>query len=225
MTQATEILNAAARGDPQAAGQLLPLVYDELRRLARARLAYEKPGQTLQATALVHEAYVRLVGGGDVGGQKSEVRSQKSEVGESCGAGESLTSDLRPLTSGPAFSSRGHFFAAAAEAMRRILVESARRKKRLKRGGDRQREPLEEDQIAAPQVEGDLIELDAALEKLQAKDARKAELVKLRYFAGLTQHEAAEALGISVATADRDWAYARAWLLKEMRGSGLGARD
>jgi RNA polymerase sigma factor (TIGR02999 family) len=111
--------------------------------------------------------------------------------------------------------------AAAAEAMRRILVEAARRKRRIKRGGDREREPLEEDQIAAPEVEGELIELDAALQKLQAKDSRKAELVKLRYFAGLTQQQAAEALGISVATADRDWAYARAWLRREME-SGKG---
>jgi RNA polymerase sigma factor (TIGR02999 family) len=190
MSDVTQLLAAIEQGQPQAAEQLLPLVYDELRRLARNKLTHEKPGQTLQPTALVHEAYLRLVGGG--------------------GAGEQGTGDKGR------FDCRGHFFAAAAEAMRRILVESARRKKRLKRGGEREREPLQEDQIAAPDVDGDLIELDAALEKLQAKDSRKAELVKLRYFAGLTQQQAAEALGISVATADRDWAYARAWLRREM---------
>lgn len=194
MNDVTRILERIDLGDPQAAEQLLPLVYDELRKLARARLGHERPGQTLQATALVHEAYLRLVGSGGDRGQGTGDRGH--------------------------FDGRGHFFAAAAEAMRRILVESARRKKRLKRGGDLEREPLEEDQIAAPEVDGDLIELDAALEKLQAKDGRKAELVKLRYFAGLTQQQAAEALGISVATADRDWAYARAWLLREMGGSG-----
>jgi RNA polymerase sigma factor (sigma-70 family) len=208
MNDVTRILERIDLGDPLAAEQLLPLVYDELRRLARAKLTQEKPGQTLQATALVHEAYLRLVGPG--------VGSQESGVGRT-GPDQVLpTPDPRSPT--PAFSSRGHFFAAAAEAMRRILVESARRKKRQKRGGDLAREPLEVDQIAAPSVDGDLIELDAALEKLQAKDRRKAELIKLRYFAGLTQQQAAEALGVSVATADRDWAYARAWLLREMGG-------
>ena len=201
MPNVTQLLEAIQQGQPQAAEKLLPLVYDELRRLARAKLSHEKPGQTLEATALVHEAYLRLV--------KPGVRSQESGVGDS-----NLTPDSCPLT--PGFSSRGHFFAAAAEAMRRILVEAARRKRRLKRGGDLERQPLEEDQIAAPQEAGDLIELDAALDKLAAKDARKAELVKLRYFAGLTQQQAAEALGIGVSTADRDWAYARAWLFREM---------
>jgi RNA polymerase sigma factor (sigma-70 family) len=200
MNDVTRILERIDLGDPQAAEQLLPLVYDELRKLARARLGHERPGQTLQATALVHEAYLRLVG--------SDRRAEPGTAnGDSTGPAEAVGT----------YSSRGHFFAAAAEAMRRILVESARRKKRLKRGGDLEREPLEEDQIAAPEVDGDLIELDAALEKLQAKDARKAELVKLRYFAGLTQQQAAEALGISVATADRDWAYARAWLRRAMQ--------
>jgi RNA polymerase sigma factor (sigma-70 family) len=208
MSEVTQILAQIDSGDPAAAEQLLPLVYDELRRLARAKLGHEKPGQTLQATALVHEAYLRLVGKQGPGASGQEP------------AEPNLAPGSRPLAPG-SFSSRGHFFAAAAEAMRRILVESARRKQRLKRGGGREREPLEEDQIAAPSVDGDLIELDAALEKLQQKDSRKAELIKLRYFAGLTQQQAAEALGISVATADRDWAYARAWLLREM-GAGKG---
>jgi RNA polymerase sigma factor (sigma-70 family) len=200
MSNVTQLLEAIEQGNPQAAEQLLPLVYDELRKLARAKLSHEQPGQTLQATALVHEAYLRLVGAG--GDREQATGDRENRSAGSC--------PLSPVS----FSSRGHFFAAAAEAMRRILVEAARRKHRLKRGGDR--EPLEEDQIAAPDVDGDLIELDAALEKLQAKDSRKAELIKLRYFAGLTQQQAAEALGISVATADRDWAYARAWLLREM---------
>jgi RNA polymerase sigma factor (TIGR02999 family) len=183
MSDVSRILALAEQGDPVAARELLPLVYGELRKLASARLADEKPGHTLQPTALVHEAYLRIVG-----------------VGEP-----------QP------FNSRGHFFAAAAaEAMRRILVESARRKQRQKRGGDRDREPLEPDQIAAPESSDELLELDAALDKLAAEHPRKAELVKLRYFAGLTQEQAAETLGIGVSTADRDWAYARAWLFREV---------
>ena len=184
MTDVTRILNQIEDGDAHAAEELLPLVYDELRKLAAARLAQEKPGQTLQATALVHEAYLRLV-----------EREQQDK-----------------------WECRGHFFSAAAEAMRRILVERARRKRRLKRGGDLARQELVEDAIAAPEVDGDLLELDAALEKLQEKDPRKAELVKLRYFAGLTVEEAATALGITTSTADRDWAYARAWLYREITG-------
>jgi RNA polymerase sigma factor (sigma-70 family) len=199
MANVTELLDAIQQGQHQAAEELLPLVYDELRRLARVKLSQEKPGQTLQATALVHEAYLRLVG--PAGPAGSEPRVDDSE---------------RSRRAGGTYHSRGHFFAAAAEAMRRILVEAARRKRRLKRGGDMERKPLEEDQIAAPQEAGDLIELDAALDKLAAKDPRKAELIKLRYFAGLTQEQAAEALGIGVSTADRDWAYARAWLFREM---------
>jgi RNA polymerase sigma factor (TIGR02999 family) len=189
MADVTELLEAIDKGEPQAAEALLPLVYDELRKLARQKLRHEQPGQTLEATALVHEAYLRLVGDRESGG-----KSQGSEN----------------------WDGRGHFFAAAAEAMRRILVESARRKGRLKRGGEVQREPIDEQAIAAPQIDGDLIELDAALDKLAAKDHRKAELVKLRYFAGLTIEQAAEALGISTTTADRDWTYARAWLFREM---------
>jgi RNA polymerase sigma factor (TIGR02999 family) len=184
MSDVTQLLSEIQAGRPQAAEALLPLVYDELRRLARLKLSQEKPGHTLQATALVHEAYLRLVGAED------EAKWQ----------------------------SRGHFFAAAAEAMRRILVDAARRKQSLKRGGDLAREPLDEAQIAAPADDFDLVELDAALTRLEAKDARKAQLVKLRYFAGLTQAQAAAALDISLATADRDWAFAKAWLYREMGG-------
>jgi RNA polymerase sigma factor (sigma-70 family) len=201
MSGVTQILAAIERGEPQAAEQLLPLVYDELRRLARARLNQEKPGQTLQPTALVHEAYLRLVGPAGSSGPESQLDGEPRS---------------RPAVG--TYDSRGHFFAAAAEAMRRILVEAARRKKRLKRGGDLDRQPLEEDRIAAPQDHEDLIALDAALDKLAQKDSRKAELIKLRYFAGLTQEQAAEALGISVSTADRDWSYARAWLFREIGG-------
>ena len=192
MGDVTQILASIESGNSTAAEQLLPLVYDELRKLARSKLQHEQPGQTLQATALVHEAYLRLVG------------SREQETGD------------RDQT----WDHRGHFFAAAAEAMRRILVESARRKSRLKRGGDMQREPIDEQAIEAPQIDADLLELDAALDKLASKDGRKAELVKLRYFAGLTIEQAAAALGISTTTADRDWTYARAWLFREMSQGG-----
>jgi RNA polymerase sigma factor (TIGR02999 family) len=186
MNEATRILNAIGQGDPQAAAQLLPLVYDELRRLAAQRLAQEKPGQTLQPTALVHEAYLRLVGKGD----------------------------------GPPWDGRGHFFAAAAEAMRRILVENARRKRRRKRGGDRQRVDLEQVEAVSDAPSEDLLALDEALDLLAAEDGPKAELIKLRYFAGLSVAEAARCLGISRATADRHWAYARAWLYDRLRTRG-----
>jgi RNA polymerase sigma factor (TIGR02999 family) len=186
MTDVTRLLAAIQGNQPHAAEALLPLVYDELRKLARSKLRHEQPGQTLEATALVHEAYVRLVGAAESGDQ------------------------------GQQWDHRGHFFAAAAEAMRRILVESARRKRRQKRGGELDRQPLDEEAIAAPTVEGDLLELDAALDKLAAKDPRKAELVKLRYFAGLTIEQAASSLDISTTTAERDWTYARAWLFREM---------
>ena len=182
MSDVTRILSQIESGDPAATEQLLPLVYDELRKLAAARLAQEPSGKTLQPTALVHEAFLRLV---DV---------EKAQQ----------------------WDSRGHFFAAAAEAMRRILVESARRRNRLKRGGDREREVLDAEAVAAPAEDERLLELDAALEKFNVASPRAAELVKLRYFAGLTQEQAAEALGISGATADRDWSYARAWLIREM---------
>jgi RNA polymerase sigma factor (TIGR02999 family) len=171
MSDVTVILSQIDAGDPHAAERLLPLVYDELRMLAAARLAQEKPGQTLQATALVHEAYLRLVGGD--------------------GAAE--------------FNGRGHFFAAAAEAMRRILVEAARRKARVKRGGEVERCDVELDQLAIDQENVDLEALDEALTQFEQLHPQKANLVKLRYFAGLTHADAAEALGVSVATADRDW--------------------
>jgi RNA polymerase sigma factor (TIGR02999 family) len=184
MKDVTCILNAIEQGDPHAAGRLLPLVYEELRNLAAQKLAQEKPGQTLQATALVHEAYLRLV---DV---------EKAQH----------------------WNSRGHFFAAAAEAMRRILVENARRKKALRRGGDRQRLELDRAEPAAPRLSDDLLALDEALEKLAAKDRSKADLIKLHYFAGLTMEQTAETLGISLATANRWWNYARAWLYQEISG-------
>jgi RNA polymerase sigma factor (sigma-70 family) len=204
MGDVTSILASIESGDPTAAEQLLPLVYNELRKLARSKLQHEQPGQTLEATALVHEAYLRLVGTRD-SGLGAEGHSSEPPP---------LASNPEPLA--PSFHSRGHFFAAAAEAMRRILVEAARRKGRLKRGGDLVREPIEGDAIVAPEIESDLLDLDAALDKLAAKDARKAELVKLRYFAGLTIEQAAQALGISTTTADRDWTYARAWLFREI---------
>jgi RNA polymerase sigma factor (TIGR02999 family) len=184
MNHVTRILSAIEEGDPHAASKLLPLVYDELRRLAAHNLAQERPGQTLQPTALVHEAYVRLV---------DAAKAQH-------------------------WNSRGHFYAAAAEAMRRILVEQARRKKALRRGGDRRRLDLDLADPAAPQVSDDLLALDQALDKLAEKDHVKAELVKLRYFAGLTMEQTAEALGISLATANRWWNYARAWLHQEICG-------
>jgi RNA polymerase sigma factor (TIGR02999 family) len=184
MKDVTCILSAIEQGDPQAAEQLLPLVYDELRKLAAQKLAQEKPGQTLQATALVHEAYLRLVD------------TEKVQRWES----------------------RGHFFAAAAEAMRRILVENARRKSSAKAGGSRRRVDLVEIEPAIDGPQVDLLGLDEALEQLAAKDQRKAELVKLRFFAGLTTEQAAKALGISSSTADNDWAYAKSWLRLAMLG-------
>jgi RNA polymerase sigma factor (TIGR02999 family) len=186
VSEVTRILAAAERGDPQAAEQLLPLVYDELRKLAAAKLARERPGQTLDATALVHEAYLRLV---EDGGERQ-------------------------------WDSRRHFFAAAAEAMRRILVESARRRKSRKRGGGLVRHDLDAVQPAAPDLGEELLALDEALDRLAAADPLKAELVKLRHFAGLTVEEAARALGISSTTANRYWAYARAWLHQEIVRAG-----
>jgi RNA polymerase sigma factor (TIGR02999 family) len=184
MSNVTQILSAIEQGDPHAAEKLLPLVYDELRKLAAAKLAQERPGQTLQATALVHEAYLRLFG---------------------------ADQDIR-------FNSQGHFFAAAAEAMRRILVDNARRKQSKKRGGDRI--GLDLDQLAAATSErtDDVLDIDAALVGLANADAQAAELVKLRYFAGLTIREAAAALDISPRNADFLWAYARAWLLRFLGG-------
>lgn len=180
MSDVTGILSQIEQGDPSAAQQLLPLVYDELRKLAAAKLAHETPGQTLQATALVHEAYLRLVGA---------EQSQR-------------------------WDSRGHFFAAVAEAMRRLLVENARRKQSLKRGEGFVRQPLDELEIAIPEDRYDVLALNEALDQLAAADAPAAELVKLRFFAGLTAEQAAAALGISARTADRIWGYARAFLFK-----------
>jgi RNA polymerase sigma factor (TIGR02999 family) len=182
MSEVTRVLNAIEQGDPHAAARLLPLVYEELRRLAAAQMAREQPGQTLQATALVHEAYLRLV----------------------------ETDPEQP------WNSRGHFF-AAAEVMRRILVEGARRKATLKRGGGSEREDLPESGLTAPEPSLDLVALDEALTQLAATDALAADLVKLRYFAGLTSARAAEALGISARKAERTWAYARSWLLKKLQ--------
>jgi RNA polymerase sigma factor (TIGR02999 family) len=184
MTDLTRILPAVDQGDPHAAEQLLPLVYEELRQLAEHKLSCEKPGQTLQATALVHEAFLRLVD-----------------------ADKAL-----------AWNSRGHFFAAAAEAMRRILVENARRKQSVKHGGGRVRQDLDAIQPAAPEQREDLLALDEALTRLTATDATAARLVQLRYFAALTLPEAAEVLGVSARTAGRLWTFARAWLRREVEG-------
>ena len=182
MSDVTRLIDAAAAGDPHAAAELLPLVYDELRKLAAQKLVQEKPGQTLQATALVHEAYVRLVGESD----------QQH------------------------WNGRGHFFAAAAEAMRRILIDQARHKQSQRLGGGRQRLNLEDVPIAAPEPSLDLLAVNEALENFEQIDPLKARLVKLRYFAGLTIPQAAEALAISSTTADRYWSYARAWLHAEL---------
>jgi RNA polymerase sigma factor (TIGR02999 family) len=185
MTEVTRILNAIGQGDPVAAEQLLPLVYGELRKLAAQRLAREKPGQTLEPTALVHEAYLRLVG----------------------------------LPEGPRWNGRNHFFAAAAEAMRRILVETARRKQGPKHGGCLRRMDADLNLVAAPAPSVDLLALDEALTKLAKESPARAEFVKLRFFAGLTVSEAAEILGISRATAERHWTYARTWLFAELGGA------
>jgi RNA polymerase sigma factor (TIGR02999 family) len=188
MNDVTHILSAIEQGDPNAAAQLLPLVYDELRKLAAQRLGQEKPGQTLQATALVHEAYLRLIGDSQ-------------------------------------FNSRGHFFAAAAEAMRRILIENARRKNADKRGGDWTRVSLDQVDAAAVAPADELLALDEALEKLARNDAVAGNLIKLRFYAGLSLEQAAEALGISSATAYRHWTFGRAWLhgqlLADSDGSGV----
>jgi RNA polymerase sigma factor (TIGR02999 family) len=178
MSDVSAILEAAARGEAHAAAELLPLVYDELRKLAAAKLAHEKPGQTLQATALVHDAYLRLV----------DVKSPQQ------------------------WDSRGHFFAAAAEAMRRILVDNARRKGRDKHGGDRERFPLDQVDPPAELPTDDVLAIDEVLTKLATEDPQAAQLVKLRFFAGLSLTDAAEMLGISRTSAYGQWAYARAWL-------------
>jgi len=178
----TLILNAARQGDRQAADELLPLVYGELRRVAAWLMANEKPGQTLQATALVHEAYLRLIGSAD-----------------------------------PGWQGRRHFFGAAAEAMRRILVENARRKNRLKHGGQLDRVDVADLDIASPLPDDDLLAMDEALDRLAVVDPRAAELVKLCFFVGLTQEQAAKELDISISTVERTWAFARAWLFREIQ--------
>lgn len=183
MSDVTSILSQIEQGDPHAAEQLLPLVYDELRKLAAQKLAKEKPGQTLEATALVHEAYLRLVGG------------QKLQ----------------------SWDSRGHFFAAAAQAMRRILLNRARDKKRVKRGGERRRVDLDQIEIALDTSDEQLIALDEALTELAAEDPEAVRLVNLRFFAGLNLKDAAASLGLALRTAERQWAYARAWLYARLR--------
>jgi RNA polymerase sigma factor (TIGR02999 family) len=183
MNDVTRILSAIEQGEPRAAEQLLPLVYDELRKLAAQKLAQEKPGQTLQATALVHEAYLRLV-----------------------------ASDQRSGAPGREWDNRGHFFAAAAEAMRRILVDQARRRHAVKRGGLQKRVEMPESRLAAPMSDEELLALHEALEQLASIDPAAADLVRLRFFAGLKTTEAAEALGMSVRSAHDLWAYARSWL-------------
>lgn len=185
MNEVTRIINAIEQGDARDADKLLPLVYEELRLLAARKLSQERPGQTLQATALVHEAYIRLIGDHEHD-----------------------------------WKSRGHFFKAAAEAMRRILIDNARRKQRLKRGGDRHRVGLEDVDLVLEGPSGDLIALDEALEKFSKKDNVKAELVRLRFFAGLTNEQAAKVLNISINTADRYWAYSRSWLHLEISKGG-----
>jgi RNA polymerase sigma factor (TIGR02999 family) len=184
MSDVTRILSQIDSGDPSAAGKLLPLVYDELRKLAAVRLAQEKPGQTLQATALVHEAYLRLVGNGN----------------------------------DEQWQGRGHFFAVAAEAMRRILVERFRRKQAARHGGNRQQVPLDEAELSVPALDYDLVAVDEALDRLAAADPAVAELVKLRYFAGMTIQEAATILGVSSRTANDYWTYAKAWLIRAIEG-------
>lgn len=184
MSKVTQILTAIEKGDTKAANMLLPLVYEELRRLAAHKMSHELPGQTLQATALVHEAYIRLV--------SSEDRN---------------------------WNSRTHFFSAAAEAMRRILIDNARRKHRLKRGGGKEKVDLEDAEIAIETSSEDIIALDEALTKLARQDKAKADLVKLRYFAGLTLEQSAEILGLSTTTAKRHWTYARAWLYRQITSS------
>ena len=180
----TRVLEAIDAGDPRASGELLPLVYAELRKLAEAHLRQEKPGQTLQATALVHEAFLRLVGADKLGSVE--------------------------------WDGRGHFFAAAAEAMRRILIDRAREKGTIKRGGGYKRANLNMHAISLDAIPQELLDLDEALTRLEAEDSKLAELVKLRFFAGMTRLQAASSMGISPATADRHWAYARAWLFHEL---------
>jgi RNA polymerase sigma factor (TIGR02999 family) len=201
MTDVTHIMSAIEQGVPHAAEQLLPLVYDELRKLAAQRLAQEKPGQTLQATALVHEAYLRLV---------TPSKCPPAEGGDK---------------EGVRWNSRGHFFAAAAEAMRRILIETARRKASHKHGGDLARQDLDALDLAAPESPDEVLALDEAMQKLAKQDKSAADVVRLRFFAGLPLPEVATVLGISPRTADRLWAYARAWLHQEIQANSPKSDD
>ncbi len=189
MSQVTQLLRAIDRGEAKTADELLPLLYDELRKLAASKMAREAPGHTLQATALVHEAWIKLVG-----------------------------------DEAPRFNDRAHFFGAAAEAMRRILIDRARRKAAQRHGGGQQRVDVDDVEIAAPAQDDELLAVNEALEKFAGVDAKKAELVKLRFFAGLTLQEAAGVLGISEPTAKRWWAYARAWLFEECKTSALPSK-
>lgn len=186
MTEVTRILEAIGRGNPQAAGELLPLVYDELRQLAAQKLSRERPGQTLQATALVHEAWLRLVGPGE-----------------------------------SHWHGRGHFFAAAAEAMRRILVENARRKRRLRHGGGQQRVDVDEVELVCGMPSEELLALHEALSQLEQADSMGAQIVKLRFFAGMTHPQIAEALEISLSSVERSWAFCRVWLFQQVRGDSV----
>ncbi|RLS56816.1 MAG: sigma-70 family RNA polymerase sigma factor [Planctomycetota bacterium] len=192
MHEVSRILERLERGEMAASVELLPLVYEELRAMARSKLAQERPGHSWQATALVHEAWLRLVG---------------------------------PEGAERDWDTRGHFFAAAAESMRRILVESARRRGRLKRGGDRDRQEIDLSEIAVPQPRENLLDLDVALNKLAGVDSQAVALVQLRYFAGLTLAEAAQVLGISPRSADRLWAYAKAWLREELQSPDFQAEE
>ena len=203
MTDVTRILQAIGNGERGATEDLLPIVYDELRQIAAAKLMREKKGHTLQTTALVHEAYLRLVGG-----RPDDAASQSEVSTVSPNETQTFTQDE--------WRTRGHFFAAAAEAMRRILIESARSKSRLKRGGDRQRLDLNDVELAIPMQSVDLIALDEALTRLEAEDEVKAKVVKLRYFAGLTIEQTATALDVSEPTVKRYWYYSRAWLKREI---------
>ena len=187
VSEVTRILNAIGHGEKQAATDLLPLVYEELRRLAAQKLSLERPGQTLQATALVHEAWLRLVG-----------------------------------DENPHWDGRGHFFAAAAEAMRRILVEAARRKSRIRHGGDLHRVELDEVQVACGLPSDELLAVDEALGQLEQLDPQGAQIVKIRFFAGLTHPQIAETMGVSLSTVERSWAFSRVWLFNEIRGDGEG---
>jgi len=204
MSEVTEILEAIEQGDVSSTDRLLPIVYQELRRIAASKLSRESPGQTIQTTALVHEAYMRLIGprrdpATDGNARESEEADGNSEV---------------------AWDSRGHFFAAAAESMRRILIDNARRKKLIKRGGGRQRVEFDHVQLAVSERAVDLLDLDDALAKLEAENESIAKVVKLRYFTGLTIEQTAKALGSSEATVKRHWLYARAWLRRQMRDEG-----